>query len=288
MPYKWRSYIRGIHRKLFLNPVTRGFFQPFSSPPKNKTYIFVVGCYNSGTTLLNEILGHHPEISMLDTEGVYLTPVLPVPEDFGWNRMFHKCHRQMEIAADEAPAVFRRVKRDWGYWHDRDKPFFIEKSVANALWIRWLDRFFEGAYFIRIARNGYAVSEGIRRRTKGKILQYAPTYEYPAQLCAQQWVYSNTLIEEELKPVKNTYSLTYEALTANPEQETARLLEWLPVKSKQMEVLSSFQFQGEASPVRNMNAESIARLSGADITAVNQVAGEMLARCGYDILEAAT
>lgn len=285
MPYKWKSYVSGIHRKLYLNPVSRGIFRPFTKTPQNKSYIFVVGCYNSGTTLLNEILGHHPEISMLDTEGVYLTPELPVPEDFGWNRMYHKCHRQMEITADDAPALFRRVKRDWGYWHDRSKPIFIEKSVANALWIHWLDRYFEGAYFINIARNGYAVSEGIRRRTRGKISHFPPANEYPIQLCAEQWVFSNRMIQEEFKPVENTYSLTYEALTANPERETARLLEWLPVKAKQMDVLASFQFHGETSPVRNMNPQSIARLSKDDIDVINGTAGEMLEHLGYDILE---
>ncbi len=51
---------------------------------ENKKWVFIIGCYNSGTTLLNEILASHPKISGLPDEGVMLTDQLVKPEDFNW------------------------------------------------------------------------------------------------------------------------------------------------------------------------------------------------------------
>ena len=46
---------------------------------KNKNWIFITGCYNSGTTLLNQILSTHSRISGLPDEGVMLTDQLVRP-----------------------------------------------------------------------------------------------------------------------------------------------------------------------------------------------------------------
>lgn len=40
---------------------------------KPQKWIFIVGCYNSGTTLLEKILSLHPMIGSLRDEGVMLT-----------------------------------------------------------------------------------------------------------------------------------------------------------------------------------------------------------------------
>jgi len=70
-----------IKRKLLRREKIRRFFRTFVSVPRGKSYLFVVGCYNSGTTLLADMLTQHPEISPLPTEGSALTDALPRPED---------------------------------------------------------------------------------------------------------------------------------------------------------------------------------------------------------------
>ena len=50
-------------------------------------WVFVVGCYNSGTTLLANLLEAHPAINGLAREGVELTDALRRPELAGWPRM---------------------------------------------------------------------------------------------------------------------------------------------------------------------------------------------------------
>ena len=39
-------------------------------------WIFIIGCYNSGTTILASILNRHPSIGGLRTEGAFLTDSL--------------------------------------------------------------------------------------------------------------------------------------------------------------------------------------------------------------------
>jgi len=279
-----KAYKAHFCEALYRNPIARFLYFPFLREPRDKTYIFVLGCYNSGTTLLNEILGHHPEISMLDTEGIYLTPELKEPEGFRWNRMYYNCFDQMCIGAENAERVFNRVKKDWGFWHDKSKPYFIEKSVANACWIEWLDKYFENSYFVWIVRNGYAVSEGIRRRTRGKVKQDLPNSQYPIEMCARQWVFTNNMIEEKLKPVKNKAFLKYEDLTADPEGEIRSLLRWLPIKEKGLHIIREFRFHGESSKIRDMSPESIGRLTPEEIRKINNVAAKDLEKFGYTVL----
>ena len=54
---------------------------------KPERWIFVVGCYKSGTTLLTKILSQHPLIGSMPNEGVAFTDALPYPEQYGWTRM---------------------------------------------------------------------------------------------------------------------------------------------------------------------------------------------------------
>ena len=61
-------------------------------PPKSpKQWVFLLGCYNSGTTILRDVLGAHPEVSTMPREGVKLTDLFPTPEHQGWFRMTHRC-----------------------------------------------------------------------------------------------------------------------------------------------------------------------------------------------------
>jgi len=271
-----RLYYKAWFRKMIL---------PFIKESTNKTFIFIVGCYNSGTTLLNNILAAHDEISCLPSEGKALASELYGPEDFGWNRMWHMCRHELEISRLAQKPDPARLKKEWAFWFDSDKEFWLEKSVINSLNIDWLEENFEHPYFIWIIRNGYAVAEGIQRRTRvpGKHpQQYARGY--PIELCARQWVVTNEVIEEKLAQVKHSIKVTYEQLTETPEKTMQRILDWLPVKQKSLAIPEDFTFQGQRRRIRNMNWESIERLTDEQIKTITATAREMLLRRGYQLL----
>ncbi len=45
----------------------------------DRKWVFILGCNNSGISLLHHLLSSHPDIATLPAEGHFLTSVLPVP-----------------------------------------------------------------------------------------------------------------------------------------------------------------------------------------------------------------
>ena len=275
----------GMLLTLYSKDWFRAAVRPFLPKPTNKTYVFVIGCYSSGTTLLDNILSAHEEISNLPSEGQVLTGQLSAPEDFGWNRMWCMCQDKLEISKLANKPDADLLKREWSFWFDPKKLIWLEKSIINSLNIDWIEEYFDSPYFIWIVRNGYAVSEGIQRRTKdaGK---HPPQYPegYPIKMCARQWAVSNQVIEDKLASVKYYIKVSYEELTRYTQETINRILTWLPMKNKSITIPLEFTFHKQKSKIRNMNQESIERLSKQEIDSITDVAGEMLKHHGYKII----
>lgn len=278
--------IKKILLKLYRQKSFRNAAIRFTRMPRGKTWVFIVGCYNSGTTLLDYILGLHEEISTLPTEGVALSDQLSNPEDFGWPRIWHKCIEKIYLDETDNVIDVDRIKKEWALWFNRRKAIFVEKSVSNSARIKWINRNFEHPYFLWIIRNGYCVAEGIRRRAiENK--RYLPPYypkSYPIELCAEQWVVNNEIIKEDTRGLNRVMRVSYEDLTENLHKTVSNILQWLPVCNKLVPSVNTFFFQGKARPIENMNEESISNLSVGDITSINEVAVEYLQKWGYNIL----
>ena len=63
-------------------------------------WVFVVGCYDSGTTLLARLLATHSQISRFD-EGVFKTSQLVTPEELGWPRLWCQVVDQVRLRAGD-------------------------------------------------------------------------------------------------------------------------------------------------------------------------------------------
>lgn len=265
------------------NPYYAKLLEVSGKPIREKKWVFITGCYNSGTTLLNEVLARHPQISGLPDEGVMLTDQLSRPEDFGWRRMWCQCREDMETWAGDP----ERIKRHWSHFYDASKPFFLEKSISNNCRLPYFNRHFQPAYFIHIIRNGYAVAEGIHR--KAKVMEGNPYQEqehYPIALCARQWVASLKEMEQHRKDLSNLVEITYEQLTEDPEKVVNGILEFLglsPFSPGFFE--TSFAIHEKQSAIRNMNPSSFKRLSRETYAKINAVAGDELRNYGYEIRE---
>lgn len=249
-----------------------------------RRWIFVIGCYNSGTTLLSRMLARHPAISALPSEGVRLTDGLPRPEEFGWNRMWCRCFDRVRLAEDpKAAQRARRIKRQWSLLYPRRAANLLEKSVANTARIPFLEQFFQPAYFVYIIRNGYAVAEGIRRKAvPGRWRNPDYPERYPIELCAEQWRASDDLVESDRVHTERFLRVSYEELTAAPEATAGKVTDFLGLKPLPAgALLSRWRIHGVEGEIRNMNRDSIDRLSADDIAAIDRVAGDSLARNGY-------
>ncbi len=280
-----KSYKQRLYARFRKNKISTALLYYTGEVPRPKKWIFIIGCYNSGTTLLDEILTQHAQIGGLNDEGVMLSNRLPRPEDFGWRRMWVKCENEMAIPAATADTIAIEIKRHWSHFFTKKKPLLIEKSISNTPRALFFNDYFKPAYFIHIVRNGYAVSEGIKR--KAAIMPGNPLYglaHYPIELCATQWVRSLEVVEAQKQQLENLLEISYEQLTGNPDETIRTVCDFLgipPFTHSLRDV--SFTVHQSKEAIRNMNESSFRKLSAEEIISINKVAKLYLEKYKYPI-----
>lgn len=246
--------------------------------PKDKTWLFLVGCYNSGTTLLAELLGHHPAISALSTEGHFITDQFVKDYDVGLPRMWVDREDLFRLTEDDEGPDPLRVKKEWAMRLDLSKPVLLEKSPPNSAKTRWLQTHFENSRFVGIIRNGYAVSEGITRKADPKHL----IDSWPIEKSAYQWKRSNEILQQDSGYLDHFMWVKYEDLTANPVATLNEIARFIGIPDFDgFENNRSWSIHERNETIRNMNQESIDRLSTEQINQINDIAGNMIDSFGY-------
>lgn len=281
------EFLHKVTARLKYNPVWAEILNKTGNTLENKRWIFITGCYNSGTTLLDQILATHPEISGLPDEGVMLTDQLVRPEDFGWRRLWSECENEMESSTRNQQKNAVRIKKHWSHFYDSEKDYLLEKSISNTTRLDFFNENFRPAWFIHIVRNGYAVAEGIHR--KAEVMEGNPFIQegkYPYPLCAKQWVRSLQVFEEHKKKLQNVIEVKYEELAENPSEVVNGILKTMGLKKFPEDYFDkSFTIHEKNSKIKNMNTSSFKRLEAKDVKAINEVAGRYLNTYGYKLLE---
>ena len=281
------DFLHKVTARLKYNPLWAEILTQTGNRLENKNWIFITGCYNSGTTLLDQILATHPEISGLPDEGVMLTDQLVRPEDFGWRRLWSECEEEMEGSARNQQKNATRLKKQWSHFYDANKDYLLEKSISNTTRLKFFNEEFRPAWFIHIVRNGYAVAEGIHR--KAEVMVGNPNHEegeYPFSLCAKQWVRSLELFENYKKELQNVIEIKYEELADNPSEVVNGILEKMGLKKFPEDYFNkSFTIHEKESEIKNMNPSSFKRLKSKDIQSINEVAGKYLSAYGYKLMK---
>ncbi len=275
----WKAARKGLLKQRW----ARGLLAPLAHDVQPQRWIFIVGCYNSGTTLLRDLLGRHPEIDALPSEGVRLTDVLPRPEDVGWHRMWCRCVDDVRLAADASQSArAARIRRHWSLALPAQPVNVLEKSIANTARLPFLQAHFAPAYIIHLVRNGYAVAEGIRRKGEPRRHghdEFGDTY--PIELCAEQWRASLQQVQTDATELDRLLEVHYEELAHDPAGQLARITEFLELAPLPDNDGESFTIHGVHSVIRDMNADGFARLSAPEFDAIEAVAGPLLAHYGY-------
>ena len=265
-----------------LGSVNREIRVALTPIPRPKAWAFLIGCYNSGTTLLASLLGAHPEISALHTEGQFLTDQFQADYELGLGRMWHLREDRFRLTESDAGPDADRIKKEWGVRLDRSRPVLLEKSPPNTPRTRWLQEHFENAHFVSIVRNGYAVAEGIVRKGEPHHRAGGWTIEE----AAHQWRRSIEVVREDAPHLHRLHWMRYEDLASAPVQTLTAITEFLGVGPYLEEYLpGTVEVHEREQAVVDLNAESIRRLTPKYIETINRVASDCLTAFDYPILD---
>lgn len=241
--------------------------------PEPRTWLFLVGCTNSGTSLLDEIVSAHPEVSSFDREGQFRTDQFPRSLSIGLPRLWMARPEVFRMDADHGRSVdVERMKRQWGaVLVNPGRPVVAEKTPTNSVRTPWLRRHFPNSCFVAVVRDGRAVAEGIRRKT-GFAIEFA----------ALQWRRCNEILLEDLAGLDRTLVFRYEEFAADPAGTVRRIFDLAGLDASCVEAVpGGVRVAGTEFPVSNMNERSWNALSAADDALIRSVAGDLLAKLGY-------
>jgi hypothetical protein len=232
-------------------------------------------------------------------EGVFKTSQLVTPEELGWPRLWCRILDQVKLRAGDRSVDVEKLKKDWMIFFDQKKTVFLEKSIVNSARMTWLQENFDNSYFLFIVRNGYAVSEGIRRQisravrgqtSKGRWaaphIRSQSKDSYPIEWCAEQWVTNNRIIENDAREIRFFKRISYEDLCEHPKETVSGIYAFLGLndESSTLSEARRWKIHEYSSEIRNMNDRSVENLKMEEIKKIEAIAGEMLAYYGYQRL----
>ncbi len=248
----------------------------FYREPQPDKWVFLLGCYNSGTTLLHNIIAQHHMVGSMPKEGRNFTNELTNAVDFGLPRLW--ALKPELFYLDETSGLdinVSKIKRQWAFMYNHpDRPVLIEKSIVNAGRVKWLNKNFKNAHFISLVRNGYAVSEGIRRKAGHNI-----------EMAASQWSVSNDIMQKDLNSVENKINIQYEELTHDPVNTLNRIFDFIQIPHLPIEIIEKdFRIHERTTSIENFNKTSFKNLTDDDIDIINRVAGDVMKKLGYELI----
>ena len=257
--------------------ITRRASNTLALRRKRISWLFLLGVNNSGTTLLETILGRHPEISKLPEEGQYLSRALPRPNPMKLRRIWtERIDVFRKRSGDGGGLSASRLKWDWlGHYPVDGGSRLMVKSPPNTVRGPWLEHHFKPASFLALTRSPYAVAEGIRRHEG-----------YSVERAARHWAVATQIMLDDLDQLDDALLLSYEDLCADPSKEMTRVTRFLKIApypdESLCESLPVHNVTGQPSLIKDFNASSLERLSAEDIRRVEDIAGEVMSRLGYE------
>lgn len=286
----WRKLYNEIKGNAYKDRIGRKLIQTFTNKHKVPTsMIFVLGNYNSGTTLLREILGEHPMINTLPFEGVRLTDYFTYPEQLGWERNWVYCKEHLAKVTNLNKEGIEKIHKDWSPFFD-DQKILLEKSISHLARIPWLLENYPNARFIGIIRNGYAVADGMSRKSKpvGKAVEEYGRNEYRMEDLGKQWQIANRELLSQLHDRPQAKIVRYESLTEDFDQVIPSIFDFLNLNDcytydlKNAQIVSSKNRKFQLS---NRNEQSFNRLSESNYAELNEVIGPLMTELKYEIIE---
>lgn len=271
-----RSKLLGLNHELKWLGVKKFRAAHWQELAQRYQWIFILGCNNSGTTLLTRMLEAHPAVSGVPRGGRGATVVLLPPRRAEVIRLWTEKVELFRLTEADSHLDDLRLKYDWiSAVRLSPRPFILEKAPPDMICARWFQSVFPNARFIGLVRNGYAVAEGMNRREG-----------YGLERCARHWSTANRLMLDDAEHLEHFMLVRYEELVQDPRAIMRRVCRFLALDSNPIQAIIDKEWQvhnmdNTAAQIQDFNRKSFARLQARDLEIINHNAGEMLERLGY-------
>ncbi len=264
--------------------------------------VFPVGCHNSGTTILADLIARHPAIvnwseapEVWAPDNAFLSwGILPEPtaaQPFLFDPLAYERDPQTHAAA------LPWIRSVFGLFAlSRGRRRFLNKNPHMTINVPYLAAAFPAARYVYIRRNGYAVVQsllsnwrpvlesvraGTASGTWAQLREALPAAYFDDSLawvrrCAAYWCEMDDHAARDLAalPAEQVYSTDYETLCAAPGDTLRAILQHCG--------LDPARYPWATMPaLENRNYKYRERLTAAEIDTITEVAGAHLARYGY-------
>jgi len=219
----YELFIR-LYRQQWFRLIARKLF----ASKKPLRWIFVVGCYNAGTTVVKDAIALHSEISTMPIEGDLLTQQMSNLEQGGWARCLYGNKKSIIANKLNSKLNTTEILKDWAPWI-RSNKIFMDKAISHSCRLAQLRTTFgESCKFIVVTRNRNDVVSGINRRSvpSGIAKSQLGSSEYPQELLEAQWEFMYRMISSDAQS-KDSFVISYEDFMERPEAVTRNAFEFL-------------------------------------------------------------
>jgi len=240
-------------------------------------WLFIVGLHGSGTTLLKNVLAHHPNVRSMPREGQYYTDAIPQVVTYGYVRKFTARLDLFRLTEADSAMAALRAQFDWSFVYPREKGIKLEKSSTDLIRSRWLQAHFKPSRFITIFRDPYAVCASTRRRYP----------KFAIEDIARQWKVANDLLLEDIQYLGRNLIVYYEDLCGRLEEHLQKLSEFLELNPKLTRAMlpslipTAKNVYDAYLPIQNLNEENRSWLTAEEMQTIKRIAGETISRLGY-------
>jgi hypothetical protein len=278
---------------------------------RQNPYLFVVGCPRSGTTLLERMLDHHPQLAVandshfvpraIEDVPVGVDPIL-TPELVDWVRTYRRFYRLelSDAAVDEAAAASGTYAEFVSalyseYGRLRGKLLAGEKTPGYVREIPRLHALFPWVRTVHIIRDGRDVALSAlewAREDKGPG-KFELWSEEPIAVCALWWRWQVSTGQRDGAAVGPAQycEVKYEDLVAQPEQTLRHVAAFLALPFA-LEMLT--YYEGKVRPKSGRSAKNAwlpptqglrdwrTQMKPRDLELFEALAGDLLSALGYE------
>lgn len=232
-----------------------------------RTHLFLLCPNNSGSTFLGNAIKRSAHVWGFEKEGQHVFGFAgPHTRGSNWALIWGSTPEARALF-EEGEYNWPRIEKAWYHHADaarEDAPVFFTKSPPFLLIAEQLHTHFADTRFIFMVRNPFAMMEGIVRRyaTQDRFATRAELVEAVARHIVTCF---EVQAQNRERYADISCAFTYEDLCADPQGMAAQIQALVP-ELDDLDLSQRLAVKGQYDePLRNMNADQIARLSEEDI-----------------------